>query len=170
MVMGLVGVMAGSIVLLVGFVRPADGSRAMEFLAPTVGYALVGVAWWWWTPAATTGPIGARAMRRSSRALAAAAAVTSLGYLASAYSDLRILTGPNQGMYSVNSFRLVTACYLSEGVGFLLAAVAFWIAPRLSEREVQPLDDPDAAVIAPSPGCGTLPGGHLQERDTTPLV
>ena len=131
-VLGSVGVAAGSIVLFLLFVNFSSGTRIVVELAPPIGYGLVGLAWWFWTPAAAMGPIGAMAMRRSSRVLAVASGVMALGYLAQFYGNIRFYyyTGHQ---YGLPHLRLELASLAALGVGFLLAAAGFWIASNLTQ-------------------------------------
>jgi hypothetical protein len=148
LLLGFLGVAAGTIALVVAYVGLSSGSRLVEFFAPVVAYGLVGLAWWLWTPAARTGPTGATAMRRSSRVLAVAAAVTAIGFLANFYLNYQFIHNVPGG-YVPRRFELELASQASEALGMLLAAAGFWIASYSTAPTDQLVPAPDPSLAVP---------------------
>jgi hypothetical protein len=142
LIAGYLGVVAGTVALVVveGGTLHHPGAWLIYLFAPPIGYGLVGVAWWQVAPAADGGAGAMKPMRLASRTLAAAALVTSLTYFALFESFLHFL-------YSLPSYennvswhheRLELAAYAALGVGFVLAAVGFWIASKVTSKRPNP--------------------------------
>jgi hypothetical protein len=141
---GFVGIVAGTITWMVGG-SVTSGSWLIQQLAAPIGYGLVGWAWWQWMQGSSAGSMETRAVRRSSRTLALASAVTSLAYFASLYGNLRFRYATHYPLYPPH-FNLHNEGYGAAGVGFLLAAVAFWIAPAAT-RSAEPGRDSDSDLV-----------------------
>jgi hypothetical protein len=137
---GFVGVIACSICDIVGFANFTSGSWIVDQLAPPIGYGLVGLAWWQWTPASQAGSVGSKAMRRSSRTLALASVVTSLAYFSILYGNLRFRYAQHDPNFYLPHFNLRNDGYGAAGLGFVLAAVGFWIAPKAAQVANSPVD------------------------------
>jgi hypothetical protein len=127
--LGIVGATIGWIVWLVSISATSLAAFADQ-LGASLGYLLVGLAWWQWTGSAQADGAAISAFVRGTRVLAFAALATSITYLANLYGNLRFLYfGPGQNS-RLPHFRVQLASYAAEGLGFLIAAVAFWIAAR----------------------------------------
>jgi hypothetical protein len=118
---------------VVGAAHFTSGSWIVDQIAPSIGYGLVGLAWWQWTPASQAGSVGSITMRRSSRTLALASAVTSLAYFSFLYGNLRFRYAQHNPNFYLPHFNLYNAGYGAAGLGFVLAAVGFWIAPAAAQ-------------------------------------
>ncbi len=145
---GLPGVIASPISWTVGEANFTSGSWILEQFAPSIGYALVGLAWWQCTPAFRSGSVGSMAMRRSSRTLALAAVATSLAYFSFLYGNLRFRYAQHNPNFYLPHFNLHNAGYAAAGIGFFLAAVAFWIAPAAARAGSAPAES-DLVSTAP---------------------
>jgi hypothetical protein len=127
-VVGFVGVVAGAVAVTAGSVDASLGSWTLTAAAPPIGYFLVGLAWWQlWTPDTHSADAAAtRRMRRFCRTLAAASAVTAVGWFAYLYGNLRFLASvPGTSYFSHFGVQLAGAA--AEASGFLIAAAGFWI-------------------------------------------
>ena len=90
-------------------------------------------------------------MRRSSRTLALASAVTSLAYFSQLYGNLRFRYAlPNHGsnLY-IHHWNLHLAGYAASGVGFLMAGAGFWIGSTATRRPDPVPSDSDLVGLAP---------------------
>jgi hypothetical protein len=106
-----------------------SASWLVQQLAEPIGYGLVGWAWWQWIRVPRTDPAGATAVRRSSRTLALASAVTSLAFFAFLYGNLRFRYAfPQHSSFFIPHWNLHNDGYAASGIGFVLASVGFWIA------------------------------------------
>jgi hypothetical protein len=105
------------------------------------------LAWWQWTSTVKAGAGVAKAMRRSSKTLALASAITALCYLAYLYGDLRFRYAlPNNGAnFDIPHWNLRLAGYGSAGVGFLIAAVGFWIGSTATHQPDSLTPEPELA-------------------------
>lgn len=133
---------------MVGFVTWTTGSEFVWWLSGPIGYGLVGLAWWQWIPDSQAGSVGAKSMRRSSRLLAVASAITALGYLAHFYGDLRFLYSFPDNNFYLPHFRLHVAGSAATGVGFLIAALGLWIASNAGRQPNPVPSDPDLARVS----------------------
>jgi len=130
LLIGSLGIVGGTIGWIVGFGFAASVAFFADQLGAPVGYLLVGLAWWQWTESVQAGGAAVPAFVCGTRVLAFAALSTSITFLANLYGNLRFLyLGPGKNL-RLPHFRLQLACYAAEGVGFLIAAVGFWIAAR----------------------------------------
>ncbi len=145
---GFIGVLADPISWIPGYANFTSGSWIVDQVAPSIGYGLVGLAWWQWTPASRTGAVGALAMRRGSRTLALASAVTSLAYFSLLYGNLRFQYAHHIDTVYLRHFNLHNEGYGAAGIGFILAAVAFWIAPTSAQVVDNPVES-DHVATAP---------------------
>jgi hypothetical protein len=143
---GFLGVIASPISWMVGDATFTRGSWIVDQFAPSIGYALVGLAWWQCTPAFQSGSVGSIAVRRSSRTLGLAAVVTSLAYFSFLYGNLRFRYALHDSGFYLPHFNLHNAGYAAAGIGFVLAAVAFWIAPAAAHAA----DAPGASDLVPT--------------------
>jgi hypothetical protein len=137
---GFVGVIASPISWTVGDAHFTSGSWIIDQFAPSIGYGLVGLAWWQWTQAFQVGSVGSIAMRRSSRTLALASAVTSLAYFSLLYGNLRFRYAQHNPNFYLAHFNLHNDGYAAAGLGFVLAAVGFWIAPTAAQVVDSPVE------------------------------
>jgi len=81
-----------------------------------------------------TDAAGPTAVRRSSRTLALASAVTSLTFFSLPYGDLRFRDAlPKHASIYIPHWNLHNVGYGTTRVGFVLAAVGFWIAPASTQ-------------------------------------
>ena len=133
---------------MVGNANLTSGSWIIDHFAPSIGYGLVGLAWWQSTPAFQSGSVGSMAMRRSSRTLALASVVTSLAYFSFVYGNLRFRYAQHNPHFYLPHFNLHNAGYAAAGIGFVLAAVALWIAPAAGQATDAPVES-DLASAAP---------------------
>jgi hypothetical protein len=126
---GFVGVVAGAIAVMAGSFGASFGSWTVTALALPIGYCLVGLAWWQlWAPGAHgDDPTVMKRMRRFSRTLAAASAVTAIAWFAYLYGNLRFLYSV-PGTDYLSHFGLQLAGAAAQANGFLIAALGFWIA------------------------------------------
>jgi hypothetical protein len=145
--LGFLGVIGGAIAWIVGF-SVTSGTDLVINLAPPIGYGLVGAAWWQWLPAAQEVGTAVKSMRRSSRILASASAITGLGYLAIFYQDLRFIYSLPSGVHPPNS-RLQLAVSAANAVGFFLAASGLWVASNLTKSSIAVLEDADSTAVCP---------------------
>jgi hypothetical protein len=154
-ILGLVAVVAGTIVEMRTFVGFTFDSRLIISLALPIGYCLVGLAWWQlWTPDPIADPAVAKRLGRFSRSLAAASTVTAIGFLAQVYGDLRFRYSwpKNLGGFYLPHFRLEVACPAVIAVGLLLAASGFWLARHIADPANLTRDDPDAVGVGTEGG------------------
>jgi hypothetical protein len=150
LLLGFLGVVAGTIGYMVGFVTFTAGAAFAEFLGAPIGYLLVGVAWWQWTPGVQSGEIAARSMRRTSLTLVLASLVTSLSYLGRLYGSLRFRYSlPSNTNFYLPHFRLQLAADAATGVGFIFSAVGFWIAARILKQAGFGPEHPELATANP---------------------
>jgi hypothetical protein len=149
LLVGFLGVVAGTIGSMVDYgVTLTMGTAFAEFLGAPIGYLLVGVAWWQWTPGALAGDIAAKSMRRASLTLMLAAVATSITYFGELYGYLRFRYSYPNVSYQAH-FRLQLAAEAASAVGFVLAAVGFWVAARnLSKARLDP-GQPEMAMANP---------------------
>jgi hypothetical protein len=73
------------------------------------------------------------AMRHSSRTRALASAVTSLIFFSLIYGNLRFQYALPTSNFFMAHFNRNNDGYAAAGIGFVLAAVVFWIAPTAAE-------------------------------------
>lgn len=140
LVVGFLGVLASTVAWMVVIPRFTAGSWIIDQLAPPIGYALVGLAWWQWIPAAHTGHVASNAMRRSSRTLALAAGAIALGNFSQLYGNLRFRNALHDPGFRIPHWNLQNASLGTAGLGFLLAAVGFWIASTAAKASDPPKD------------------------------
>jgi hypothetical protein len=145
---GFVGVIACPISWAVGYAHFTGGSWIVDQFAPSIGYALVGLAWWQLTPISQAGSVGSLAIRRFSRTLALASVVTSVAYFSLLYGNLRFRYAQHDPSFYLPHFNLHNDGYAAAGIGFVLAAVAFWIAPTATQVVDSPLES-DQMTTAP---------------------
>jgi nitrate/nitrite transporter NarK len=145
LIAGYLGVVAGTVALAVtyGGTLYHPGAWLIYLFAPPIGYGLVGVAWWQLAPVADAGAGTKKSMRLASRTLAAATLITSLTYFALFESFVHFLYSLPR--YENNLYwrheRLELAAYAALGVGFVLAAVGFWMASNVTTERPDPAPD-----------------------------
>ena len=125
--LGFVGVLAWTVTYLIAVLpTPDTGTTLVYWLSTTAGYGLAGFACWRWI-VGNQKANGGSPIRSPSRWMAAASLVTAAGVAALTYQ-----TYQNRPAFALTNIDLHYGLRLGAAVagtlGFLLAAVGFWVA------------------------------------------
>lgn len=126
LIVGYVAVVAGAIGY--GQTYPLSKQGWVEILYEPVGIGLVGFAAWKWMVASRTDPTTTKSIKVPTRIMAAASLAFGFGWAVMAHiADQEHSSFPG-GLDLPHHYTTQMVSLISASVGFLLAAIGFWLA------------------------------------------